>query len=157
MKFSSNEDIEAPIKDAFALFTDFDQFERSALRRSADVRRIDTLGQNGVGMAWNTQFKLRGKERKIDAEMVEYCEPENFCLQLQSEEVTALAHVELMPLSKGRTRASVSVELKPISLAGRLLVQSLRLGKARLDKKFKKKAGDFVRNLERDYQAKNKA
>lgn len=157
MKFSTKEDIEAPVGDAFALFTDFDKFERSALRRSAEVRRSDSLSQNGAGMTWNTKFKLRGKDRKIDAEMVEYSATESYCLELQSEDVMALATLELMSLSKSRTRASLAVELKPKSLSGRLMLQTMRLGKTRLDKRFKKKAADFVRVLEREYKSGKRA
>ncbi|MGB7318531.1 MAG: SRPBCC family protein [Planktotalea sp.] len=157
MKFSTKEDIEAPIEDAFKLFSDFDQFERSALRRGAEVRRVDSLPQHDVGMAWKTKFKLRGKERKIDAEMVEYCAPESYCLELKSADVTALATLELMSLSKSRTRASLAIELKPNSLSGRLMVKTLRLGKTKLEKRFKTKAADFVCVLERDYKAGKRA
>jgi hypothetical protein len=157
MKFSTKEDIEAPIDDAFALFSDFDQFERSALRRGAEVRRTDSLHQNGEGMTWATQFKLRGKNRKIDAEMVEYCAPENYCLEMQSDDFTAFATLDLMALSKGRTRASLTVELKPKSLSGRLMLQTLRLGKTRLEKRFKAKAADFVRVLEREHKSNKSA
>lgn len=153
MKFSTNEDIEAPIGDAFALFSDFDQFERSALRRGAEVSRTDTLRAPGVGMTWKTRFKLRGKQRNINAEMVEFSPPEGYTLELQGDDLVAHATLELMSLSKSRTRAALAVELKPKSLSGRLMVQTLRLGKARLDKKFKMKAADFVRVLERDYKS----
>ncbi|WP_375266328.1 hypothetical protein [Planktotalea sp.] len=50
MQFSTKEDIEASMADAFALFADFDQFERSALRRGAQVRRTDSLKRKDVGM-----------------------------------------------------------------------------------------------------------
>ncbi|WP_085306728.1 SRPBCC family protein [Planktotalea arctica] len=153
MKFSTKEDIEAPIEDAFALFTDFDQFERSALRRGGDVQRTDKLRQNGAGMSWAAQFKLRGKMRKIAAEMTEFTAPENYCLEMQGNDIVAFATLDLMPLSKSRTRASMAIELKPKSLSGRLMVQTLRLGKTRLDNRFKAKAADFVRVLEREYKS----
>ena len=157
MKFSTKEDIEAPIEDAFALFTDFDQFERSALRRGAEISRTDSLSRNGVGMEWKTRFKLRGKDRRINAEMIEHAAPESFCLELHGDDVIGHATLELMSLSKSRTRASLSVVIKPKSLSGRLLVQTLRIGKARVDKKFKSRASDFVRTLEREHLLTRKA
>lgn len=157
MKFSTKEDIEAPIEDAFKLFSDFDQFERSALRRGAEVNRTDSSRKKGVGMTWFAVFNLRGKNRKIDAEMVEYNESENYCIEMHSDDVIALATLDLMSLSKNRTRASISVELKPKSLSGRLMIQTLRLGKTRLQRRFKAKAADFVRVIERDYKAGNGA
>lgn len=153
MKFSTKEDIEAPIEDAFALFSDFDQFERSALRRGGDVRRTDSPRQHGTGMTWDAQFKLRGKLRKVQAEMTEFSAPEGYCVEMQSNDIVAIASLELMSLSKSRTRAAMAIELKPKSLSGRLMVQTLRLGKTRLDKRFKAKAADFVRILEREYKS----
>ena len=72
MKFSTKEDIEAPIVDTFALFSDFDQFERSALRRGAEVRRTNSLKRHRTGMAWAPVFNFRGKNRKIEADLIDY-------------------------------------------------------------------------------------
>ena len=64
MKFSTKEDIEAPIEDAFALFVDFDQFERSALRRGGQVRRTDSLKSKGVGMSWDAVSSFVARREK---------------------------------------------------------------------------------------------
>lgn len=153
MKFSTKEDIEAPIENAFALFSDFDQFERSALRRGAEVRRTDSLKRNGAGMTWQSAFKFRGKNRKITAELIGYDPSDGYEIELQSADVTAYATLELMSLSKSRTRAALAVELKPKSLSGRLMVQTMRLGKGRLEKRFRIKAADFVRTIERQHKS----
>ena len=151
MQFSTKEDIEAPIEATFALFTDFEKFERSALRRGVEIRRTDSYPRSCVGMGWTTVLKIRGKKRKIDAEMVAYDPSESFAIEVQSKDVTAHATFELMALSKSRTRASFSVELKAKSLSGRLMVQALRLGKTRLDRRFKSKSADFVRSIEEQH------
>ncbi len=153
MKFSTKEDIEAPIVDAFALFSDFDQFERSALRRGADVRRTDSLKSFGIGMQWASAFKFRGKPRKIDAELVSYDPCDGYEIEMHSSDVVAHATLELMSLSKSRTRATLAIEIKPKSLSGRLMIQTMRLGKSRLEKRFRVKAVDFVRLIERKYKS----
>ena len=153
MKFSTKEDIEAPLQDTFELFSDFDQFERSALRRGAQVRRTDTLKRVGVGMSWAAGFKFRGKERKVTSELVSYEPCDGYAMDIQSPDMTAHATLELMSLSKSRTRASFSVELKPKSLSGRLMIQTMRLGKSRLDKRFRVKAADFARVIERQHKS----
>ena len=50
MKFSTREDVEVPIDQTFGIICDFDAYERSAMRRGAEVLRTDNLSRPGVGM-----------------------------------------------------------------------------------------------------------
>ncbi|MDB0052652.1 hypothetical protein N9F04_02830 [Ascidiaceihabitans sp.] len=50
MKFSTREDVEAPIDQAFALIGDFGAYELSAMRLGAEVRRMDDMTKPGAGM-----------------------------------------------------------------------------------------------------------
>ena len=61
MKFSAREDIAAPIEQVFASLCDFEGFERQAMRRGAEVQRVDPLTQPGVGMKWQVSFNMRGR------------------------------------------------------------------------------------------------
>jgi len=50
MIFETKEDINAPIEQVFPHISDFADFERSALRRGAEVARLDNLRTAGPGM-----------------------------------------------------------------------------------------------------------
>ena len=126
MKFETREDIEMPIEEAFALFSDFDQFERSALRRGVDVKRTDSQRYRGAGMTWASAFKFRGKHRKVAAELLTYNPSEGYEIELQSNDLKGHGMLELMALSKSRTRATMSIEMKSKSLSGRLMIQTMR-------------------------------
>ena len=59
MKFSTNEDVEAPIDAVFEMLCDFESFERAAMRRGAEVQRVDQLVAPGVGMIWDAVFEQK--------------------------------------------------------------------------------------------------
>lgn len=153
MKFSTNEDIEAPIDDVFKMLSDFDKFERSALRRGADVRRTDSTGRTGVGMTWAAAFKFRGKQRKLEAEVVEFTRPDSYAIEARSPNLNGIFELELVPLSQKRTRASMALTLTPKSLSGRLMLQTMKLGKSKLTRRYKIQVADFAKFLEKEYNA----
>ena len=148
MKFSTKEDIEAPIEAVFDMLCDFESFERSAMRRGAEVQRVDTLHQPGVGMTWKAAFPLRGKKREITVEMVTFDRPDEMVLDSLSPGLAAQMSFELMALSRNRTRVLVALEVKPLTLSARLWVQSLKLAKASLTKKYKQRVAEYARSME---------
>ena len=148
MKFSAREDIEAPIDFVFTQLTDFQSFERSALRRGAEVQRSDNLAEPGVGMAWNIIFKLRGKMRELDMELTHLDVPNGLVLSSRSTKMGGHMVVDLVALSRRRTRMSADIELKPINLSSRLLVQSLKLARGNLTGRYKLRVAEFARDLE---------
>lgn len=152
MKFSTNEDIEAPIEATFSMFTDFDNFERSAIRRGAEVHRTDKTRRKGVGMTWLAKFEMRGKTREVEAEMVEYTANDTYTIEGHSSNLVGFFVVEMVPLSKSRTRVSIALELKPKSLSGRLMLQTLKLGKTRMTRAFKVKAAAVAKDFEDGYK-----
>lgn len=151
MKFSTNTDIEAPIDAVFEMFCDFESFERYAMRRGAEVQRVDRLTQPGVGMAWRAAFEMRGKPRQLDLEMVRFEAPNEIWLEGTSPGMLSTTRFELMALSRSRTRVHVALEVKPVTLSARLLVQSLKLAKSSLSQKFKQRVADYARGMEDRY------
>ena len=75
MKFSTREDIEAPIDYVYSRVADFNSFERQALRRGADVQRLDASSVIQQGAAWDIAFKFRGKDRKMKAAIANLDQP----------------------------------------------------------------------------------
>ena len=148
MKFSTREDIEAPIGFVFGEVSDFAALERSVLRRGAEVQRIDNRADNGIGMTWDTAFDLRGKRREARLELVEYDPPNALRFATASSSLHGDVTVDLVALSRGRTRLSMEMELKPQNLSARLLVQSLKLAKTSMMKRFEQRIASYARDLE---------
>jgi len=151
MQFSTKEDIEAPVDAVFEMLCDFESFERSAMRRGAEVQRLDRLTEPGVGMMWHALFQLRGKRREIELEMVTFDRPNEIVLESTSPGIIGQMRFELMALSRSSTRVIVSLEVKPLNLSARLLVQSMKLAKASLTRKYKLRVSEYAQGMEDRY------
>lgn len=148
MNFSSQEDIDAPIEEVFAMMAEFDAYERAALRRGIDVRRGSEDMTVGVGMKWDATFSLRGAERDVTLELTEFDRPNTMRFDADSQGLDAVLTIDLMSLSARQTRMSIIMDLTPKTLPARLLVQSLKLAKTNLTKRFTSKVSDFARAME---------
>lgn len=153
MKFAAREDIEAPIDFVFAQVTDFATLERSAMRRGAEVQRVDDLEQPGPGMAWDAEFNLRGKRREVKIELTEYDPPNGVVVGSRSPNMGGRLVVDLVALSRGRTRLSLDLEMQPKTLAAKLVIQSMKLAKSNLTKRFKLRVADYAKDLEERYKS----
>ena len=148
MQFTSKEDIEAPIEQVFAMLSEFESFERSAIRRGIEVIRTDQNTAPAAGYAWNARFKMRGKMRDLNLNLVSYEHPTVMRFESDSHGLAGVMVLDLMALSPKRTRMAVSLELNPKTLSARLLVQSLKLAKGNLTKRFKLKVAEYAKGME---------
>jgi len=151
MKFSTREDIEAPIEHVFARVTDFQNFERQALRRGADVQRINSSLVPTEGSAWQFAFKFRGKDRKMKATVAKMDAPNSLKFETIASDIHGMSTIELVALSLNRTRISIEIDLTPQGLSARLLLQSLKLAKSNLSRKFKLRVAEFAEDVEEGF------
>lgn len=148
MKFTAKEDIDAPIDAVFAMLTDFDAMERAAMRRGIDVQRKAPTAAAVVGLSWKLGFSFRGKPREARLTLSGLEAPNMMRFDSVSGGIEAAGSVELVALSQTRTRMATAVELEAQSLAGRLLLQSLKLAKTNLNKRFKLRMATFAKEIE---------
>ena len=153
MKFSMREDVEVPVDQAFASICDFDAYERSGMRRGAEVRRVDDLSKPGVGMTWATSIKMHGKKRDLELEMTHFDQPTEICVLSSINGINGTGQIELLAMSRGRTRILVEFELKPTNLSAHRLVQLLKLAKNSLTKCYKLRVAEFAKNIEDRHKA----
>lgn len=144
MQFEVQEDVEAPIEFVFGEVTDFVALERQALRRGAEVRRLDGGTAAEEGAAWQIRFEFRGRQRDLRADLVEYEPSERFAITSATGGLDGLTVVELVALSRSRTRVTLTTGLKATSLPSRLLLQSLKLGRSSLDRRLERRIAAFA-------------
>ncbi len=136
MKFGTRTDIEAPQAFVFASLADFAAWERSGLRRGVELERTDRMRQPGQGMGWKASFPFRGRRRTMTIRVEELVEPRSLGFSGAGASVDGRLQADLIPMGPRRTRLTVQLEVKPRTLAARLYLQTLRLGRKRLEAKF---------------------
>jgi len=149
MKFSKREDIEAPADFVFRAMSDFQALERAAMRRGIEVSRLDARTRTEPGMSWLVRAPVRGRIRDITITLTR-CVPDQVLeTTAESGGIDALGSIELVALSRTRTRVQVGLEVKPKTFTTRLLVQSLKLAKHTLDARFARRVAEMARHIEK--------
>lgn len=151
MKLSTREDIEAPIAYVFGHISDFAILERRALRQGAQVNRRGA-GPVAGGAIWDVAFKFRGRDRNVVATLTQFDLEQAMTVESVSDGLVVTTHVELVALSPARTRVMVAIDLKARTLTARLLVQSLKLAKAKLTTRLKTRVLDYAEDIEDRYR-----
>jgi hypothetical protein len=148
MKLTTRQDIEAPLDFVYARLQDFDQFERKAMRRGAEVERTDRQRHNGVGAAWRVRFVFRGRPRLVEGRFIEADVPNHLAWALTSGAMDGTLTADLVALSAKRTRLILQMDIRPKTLAAKLLVQSMRLAKGRVQRKLDAAGNDLAGMIE---------
>jgi uncharacterized protein YndB with AHSA1/START domain len=148
MRFASKQDIEAPIEAVFKILTDFEAWERAVMRRGVEIDRKDKLQQTGAGMRWGAHFSYRSKPREMDVELTQINTPTLLRFAAVSQALEGVVSVELLELGAKRTRLHSTIDITPRSLTARLFLQSLRLARTKLDRKFDQRIAMLAADIE---------
>lgn len=152
MKFKTREDIEATLEQVFEAVSDFDGMERAAMRRGAEVTRTDNLPTPGQGMSWHAAFTYRNRMREADMMLKTYDAPHQLELFSKISGIEATVDVELLSLSRNRTRLSLSIDIRPKTIPARLLVQSMKLARTSIVRRFRKRVANYAVSIEERYR-----
>lgn len=153
MKFSTREDIEVPQDAVFGAVSDFAGFERVALRNKVELTRLDDLAAAGPGMTWRIRFNWRGKKRSLEAVLREYDPPRAVRFTAESAGFRFEGGVTLVALSRKRTRLAVELDVRPKTMATRLMIQSMKLAKGSLSSRYEARVRAFAQRIEEDYRS----
>lgn len=136
MILTARADINAPIEVVYEALTDVGAYQRMALRRNVGVKRIAGNGRVTEGAAWRLKLRFRSKDRQVRIEVTDVMPPEQIEMENSSAGIIAFSRLNLIRLSPGETRLAVRVKLKPQTLSARLIVQSLKLTRPAVTRRF---------------------
>jgi hypothetical protein len=144
VKFSTQVDVEAPAEDTFAAFADFSRYVRLAEARGA---RVEVLPARHF--AWRARFDWNGAARDLKGEVTRLEAPLGFTAAMAAQLVEGVLEVGVTPLGAARSRVAVAMEWRPLTLPGRILLQSLRLVKGSLDERFAARVAELAARAEK--------
>lgn len=153
MHFASDDPIDTPASFAFQQMAAFDFFEELVRARGAEITRLDTMTGAGIGVLWELRFVLRGRRRKIDLKLSDYVEPELIQVTGVSDGLLFVFRGTLEAEGPDRCRLRSRLDVKPRTLAGRMMLQSARLTKPTLNRRYKARLRDFALRTDRAYAA----
>lgn len=148
MKLTSKQDISAPADQVFRLLSDHAAWERIAIRRGAEVRRLDKLTTMAAGMEWHARFAFRGRRRDVHITLADYQPPARMGFVAETSLYAGSLGIDILQMSPGRSRIHVAIEVKPKTLAARLMLQSLRLARNRLERRLHRRLVQLANEME---------
>ncbi|HKL69989.1 SRPBCC family protein [Salibaculum sp.] len=148
MELSAREDIEAPVEQVFREVTDFAVFERAIMRRGGDVGLLEGPVPPETGARWEVKFRLRGKNRRVLATLERLDPGQGLTIGFVSPNIKGHCTVDLVALSASRTRLNVVIVTRPVSIAAKVLAQSLRLGRGRIERRFRTTVATYAEDIE---------
>ncbi|KIT17730.1 SRPBCC family protein [Jannaschia aquimarina] len=152
MKFVATEDIRAPREEVWPHVADIDRWEGMI---AAKTKRLDRRppGPAAVGTTWDARASIRDKDRDVTARLVRMDEPGRLTFETRTDGMEVTFDVMLEEKGPHMTRLSVVTEAKAKSLTARLLLQSAKLARGQMAKRYKARVAAFAARLEGDRKA----
>lgn len=147
MNFESKQDINAPAAHVFQQLANFDFYESYAMRVGAQVERLDSFAQPQPGMCWKIKGRFRGKDRDLELTLDSYAPPGTLSYICKTKSLIAVVKFDVTRLSHTETRLRATVDIQARGLSARVALQSAKLAKKTLDRKFDTRMRDFANNI----------
>lgn len=147
MKFSTRIDTDLSAEGLFEAIGDFDALERMLIGRGASVSRIDPSKEPDITMGWNVGFDWRGRPRDMRLAVTRFDRPEKIAMAGRSNALDIAINATVVALSRVKSRLIFEAEIKPRNMKARLMMQTAKLGKGQLDRRFQRRVEEFISQM----------
>ncbi|SFR08945.1 hypothetical protein SAMN04515673_105154 [Poseidonocella sedimentorum] len=141
-----------PIGVLYGRISDVDMLERLALRRGIEVQHRASTPRFAAGAVWDVRFHLRGRDRTLVTTLTGLEAPHSLRVEAVGTGLDAALAVDLVALSRSRTRLALDFVIRPRSMPARLLVQTMKLSRRRLKQTLTDRLEGVARRIENDYR-----
>ncbi len=149
MKISTRQEVDRPAAEVFAALSDYAYFEEILRARGVEIARVRDGDADGLGTAWEAGTTIRGHAISVRTEVTEFARNERIVSETRGGGLEATAEFAVESTGPGRSRLRIGIEVRPVSLAGRMLLQPLKLAKATISERLDRRVAEFARMVER--------
>lgn len=143
MKFSTRLDADVPAQVFYDHVCDFGRAQRLLSRSNVVMRRLSPAEASGVGICWYIDFRWQRRDRRLRLDVTDYDRPERLSLRGGSDQFQIAIDMVVVALARNRSRLLFDFNVKPLNMRARLLIQTARLGRARLQRRFDRVVKEF--------------
>ncbi len=152
MLFETREEVDVPRDFAFSHFADFTRYEATARQYGADIRRVNGFSELAEGVAWRGSVVVRGKTRGVEATVTRLSAPEHAHMDTVVGGMAVGVDLFFDELGPEKTLVRVSAQLKATTLAARLILQTVKLARGRIQSKIDSRIVALANQFEDDYR-----
>jgi polyketide cyclase/dehydrase/lipid transport protein len=139
MKFETIEEVDAPQDFTFGRFTDFCRYEKLAHSYGAELRRVGGFAEIGEGATWRGSIPIKGRTRGVEAVVTSYDPSDHARIDTAVGGMNVVFEMRFEALGDEKTKLIAVAELQAKTLAARLVIQSAKLARKRLQAKITSK------------------
>lgn len=147
MKLFAEEDVALSADRTWSEIARFEAYEALLAERGAVLVRTPADG-TGLGTQWAGEYPINARATPVSAEIVRCDPPQALTLDLAGGGLGGALEVGVAALSADTCRVSVSLTFEARSLPGRLLLQPMKLGHAKLEQRLADRLAHLARGLE---------
>jgi len=152
MKFETIEEIDAPQDFTFARFTDFLRYEKLAQGYGAELRRVGGFTEISEGVTWRGSVPIQGRTRGVEAVVASYDPAVYARMDTAVGGMNVIFEMRFEALGDAKTRLIAVTELQARTLAARLVIQSAKLARKRVQARITSKIVALANEYEDAYR-----
>jgi hypothetical protein len=153
MQMSTTEVLHGHIEKVFEALCDFPAAERAAMDRGVTVQRLDALGAAAEGVRWTLGFFARGRDREAEIELTKFTRPTLMRYEGHVGGLLFEATVACRVADSNATEVTVTTKLRARSMSAKVLIQSMKLARARVVQRYRKAIRRQLREVEARLEA----
>ena len=152
MIFETREEVDVPRDFAFSRFADFTRYEAAARGYGADIRRVNGFTELAEGVSWRGSVTVRGKTRGVEATVTRLDRPSHASMETVVGGMTLVVDLVFEELAPDRTLVQVSANLRATTLAARLIMQTVKLARRKIQSRIDSRIVALANQYEDEYR-----